>query len=83
MSQTFDTDIRLPMGSMFTLLGIILVAAGFMATPEQLHKSLDINVDLYWGAAVLAFGVIMLALAFRRKKVQPTADAKPGSHASA
>jgi hypothetical protein len=62
-------DIRLPIGLMFTIVGILLVIAGFTyADPETLKRSLDINVNLWWGLGLIAFGVMMLILAFRGAK---------------
>ena len=59
-------DIRLPIGALFTLLGVFL--AGFGATGDRAiyQRSLGINVNLGWGLVLLAFGLTMLALARHR-----------------
>ncbi len=60
-------DIRLPMGLLFLLLGIILVAYGFTSDPAIYAKhSLGQNVNLLWGAIFALFGGVMLFLS--RKK---------------
>ena len=56
-------DIRRPIGLMFVVKGIILVLYGFLSDPSHYTVSLGINVNLIWGAAMLAFGILMLALA--------------------
>ncbi len=59
-----NLDLRIPMGLMFTLVGIILTAFG-IATRGNLElyaRSLDINVNLWWGIVLLIFGQIMFQL---------------------
>ena len=55
-------DIRWPIGLMFTLIGAILVVYGAVTgkDPEMYKRSLDMNVNLIWGALLLAFGLFML-----------------------
>jgi hypothetical protein len=67
-------DIRQPIGSMFSILGVILVICGFIQKAEDLKKSLDWNMNLYWGLVMIAFGVMMLMLARRSaaKKYAPS-----------
>jgi steroid 5-alpha reductase family enzyme len=65
-------DIRLPIGIIFTIYGVILLIYGLLADAAMFReKSLGVNIDVWWGAAMLAFGVFMGALAFgaaRRKQ---------------
>jgi hypothetical protein len=62
-------DIRLPMGLLFLLLGIILVTYGFISDPViYAQHSLGQNVNLLWGAIFALFGGSMLFLS--RKKPQ-------------
>jgi protein-S-isoprenylcysteine O-methyltransferase Ste14 len=55
-------DIRLPIGLMFSLIGIILVVYGFMtgSDAEMYKRSLDMNINLIWGCLLLVFGLFML-----------------------
>lgn len=66
-------DIRWPIGLMFSLLGIMLVIYGLItgSSSEIYKRSLDINVNLYWGLLLLVFGGIMLALAWRDSHQPP------------
>ncbi|MBQ7590699.1 MAG: hypothetical protein IJU47_08470 [Verrucomicrobia bacterium] len=56
-----NLDIRIPIGAMFSLIGILLAIYGLMTNGELMYaKSLGMNMNLYWGGAMLVFGVIML-----------------------
>ena len=61
-------DLRLPLGLLFTLFGLILVGVGLLGGPELTQKSLGINMNLDWGLVMLGFGVVMLLLALRGRK---------------
>ena len=63
-------DVRLPIGMMFTLLGAILVVFGLVSDRAIYARSLGINVNLWWGLVLLAFGVVMLAFALRSRRAQ-------------
>ena len=63
-------DLRIPMGLMFTLLGVILTAFG-MATKDRpgfYLQSLGIDVNLWWGLVLLVFGLTMFLLGRRSQK---------------
>jgi hypothetical protein len=63
-AQAMKLDVRIPLGMLFTLMGTILAAFG-IATRTNVDfyaKSLGINVNLWWGLALLVFGVTMLLL---------------------
>jgi len=61
-------DIRLPIGLVFSLVGILLTAFGVASNNAIYQRSLGINVNLYWGLVLLAFGVLMVALGRRGKR---------------
>ena len=60
-------DIRWPIGLMFALVGAILAIFGIASAhnAEIYHRSLDININLVWGAVLLLFGAWMLTMAWR------------------
>lgn len=60
-----NLDIRLPIGGLFTLLGLLLIGYGLMSDPAVYARSLGHNVNLYWGVVVLAFGALFLWLGRR------------------
>lgn len=74
-------DIRLPMGLLFLLLGVILVVYGFISDPAiYAAHSLGQNVNLHWGLVFAAFGTAMLWLTRRaRKRAAAAAAATPDS----
>ncbi len=58
-------DIRLPIGLLFAILGGILTLYGLFSDNALYQRSLGVNINLWWGIALLIFGGIMLALARR------------------
>ncbi len=61
-------DIRLPIGLVFAVIGILMIAFGAASSSAIYQRSLGINVNLYWGLVLLAFGVIMALLGRRGMK---------------
>lgn len=63
-------DIRIPIGLMFTILGLIISVFGFatMSNVELYQRSLGINVNIIMGLLMLVFGLVMLYFARRKKK---------------
>jgi len=58
-------DLRLPIGILFSLFGVILIATGLLSSPAAYAQSLGINMNLWWGLVMLVFGVVMFAFAMR------------------
>lgn len=59
-------DVRLPMGYLFLLLGVILTGYGLLSDPAiYVRHSLGQNVNLLWGVIFAVFGAAMLWLARR------------------
>ena len=61
-------DIRLPIGGLFTALGLLLTLYGVFGDRRVYQRSLGINVNLGWGLVLFAFGLIMAILAWRDKR---------------
>lgn len=61
-------DVRIPIGGMFTIFGVVLIVYGLVSDPEIYQRSLGINVNLWWGLVLLVFGLLMLWLAYRGSK---------------
>jgi hypothetical protein len=61
-------DLRLPIGLMFSIFGVMLVIFGFVSDAAIYARSLGINVNLWWGLALLVFGLAMLGFALRARK---------------
>lgn len=64
-----NLDLRLPMGLMFTIVGLILTGFGLATLGDPMYaRSLDINANLDWGIVLLVFGSIMFLLGRRGQK---------------
>jgi hypothetical protein len=61
-------DIRLPIGGLFALLGLLLSSYGLASNRAIYEKSLGININLEWGIVLLVFGLMMLALGLKGTK---------------
>jgi hypothetical protein len=76
-----DLDIRLPIGLMFSIFGLLLAGFGLVSDPAiYAAHSLGINVNLDWGLVLLAFGATMLLVALgARRAARLTSPRPPGS----
>jgi hypothetical protein len=63
--MTVGLDIRLPIGVMFSVLGVLLAGFGAFGDQAIYARSLGVNINLYWGVVMLVFGVLMLVLGRR------------------
>ncbi len=63
-------DIRIPIGLMFSIVGVLITIFGIFTSSDSAmyEKSLGVNVNLIMGLIMLVFGVIMLFFAFRKTK---------------
>lgn len=66
MSGIVGLDIRAPIGGLFAVLGLMLAGYG-LATPTSSTVA-GVNIDLWWGLVMLAFGAILLVFARRAMK---------------
>ncbi len=61
-------DVRIPMGWLFLMLGVVLLIYGFTSDHAiYAQHSLGQNVNLRWGGIFAAFGAVVLYLARRSK----------------
>lgn len=65
-------DIKIPIGLMFVILGILLTVYGFMTidNTEMYARSLGNNLNLWSGIGMVVFGCFMLLLARIGKKAK-------------
>ena len=64
MSATGDLDVRVPIGALFSLLGVLLAGYGYLEpTVQQAAFTKGGQVNLWWGLVMLVFGVFMLLVA--------------------
>jgi len=60
-------DIRLPIGLMFTIIGLLLASFGLLSDTSIYQRSLGINVNLIWGGVLTLFGIVMLLMGRKRR----------------
>jgi hypothetical protein len=74
-----NLDLRVPMGMLFTLVGLILSLFGFFTRGSAIYwRSDGININLVWGVILLFFGLIMFYLG-RRSDKRPRAKQVEGT----
>ena len=78
MTPATSFDIRLPIGGLFTALGLIVGGYGISTggDAEAYVRSLGVNVNLWWGLVMLVFCVLLLVGASRAKGA---ASARPAA----
>jgi membrane protein implicated in regulation of membrane protease activity len=76
-------DIRLPIGLMFAIFGLLLAGYGLLTGGDAMYArhSLGININLWWGLVMLAFGVVMLLLGRRGTSAMRPAEESPEGRA--
>jgi hypothetical protein len=60
-------DLRLPIGLMFSIFGVLLLGFGIISDAAIYQRSLGINVNLWWGVVLLVFGLVMLGFALKAR----------------
>jgi hypothetical protein len=61
-------DLRYLIGVLFVIFGLLLVVYGLVGSGADYARSLDINVNLWWGLVMLVFGVLMFLAAHQKKR---------------
>ena len=74
-------DVRLPIGVMFLIIGVILCVYGLITWSDAAlyQRSLGHNVNLWWGLFLVAFGAVMLWLT--RRTAAPAEDERSSPRA--
>jgi hypothetical protein len=66
-------DLRVLIGGLFTLYGVVLIIAGAVASSAELHKASDVNINLWMGIGMLVVGLVFLAW-WRLRPLRPGAQ---------
>ena len=61
-------DIRVPIGLLFAIFGVMLTIYGMVSDKTIYARSLGININIRWGVVLILFGLVMLGLARMAKK---------------
>jgi len=73
-----NLDIRFPIGLMFTIIGAMIAGYGLVTGGSEIYeRSRGTNINLLWGAVLLAFGLIMLVLGWRAQARARSAPPPP------
>jgi hypothetical protein len=74
-----NLDLRIPMGLMFTITGLIMTVFGLKTNGDATlyAQSLGINANLWWGIVLLVFGLAMFLLGRRSQKRTEKEPAPP------
>jgi len=85
MSSAASLDLRLPIGGLFSALGLLVGGYGLATTGDHslYEKSLTININLWWGIVMLVVGLLMLALGVRATRAQHPSSAEPAMESPA
>jgi len=65
-----DIDIRIPIGFLFAILGLLLTVFGLftMNDVELYARALGKNINLWTGLLMMVFGGLMLLFSLKKKK---------------
>ena len=68
MSGARGLDIRVPIGALFAVLGLLLAGYGIATASDAARyaRSQSVNINLWWGLAMLLFGTLLLVSAARQ-----------------
>jgi hypothetical protein len=70
-------DIRIPLGLLFTVIGALLAIFGALSDDSIYARSLNINVNLWWGLVMLGVGALFLWFSWRRAVAAQSARSVP------
>ena len=63
-------DIRLPLGLLFMIFGLLLAGFGLLSAKQLYQRSLGFNINLWWGVVMLLFGGVLFVLGRRSHRRQ-------------
>jgi hypothetical protein len=70
MSGAAGLDVRVPIGGLFTVLGLMLSGYGLVvgSGSASLSAGSSTNVNLWWGLVMLVFGLLLLLGSFLARR---------------
>ena len=70
-------DIRIPIGLLFSLIGLLLLSQGLLEADAPRTHVAGMNINAGWGAVLVMFGIGMLWLARRHARALRDRPDKP------
>jgi membrane-bound ClpP family serine protease len=67
-SKAHLLDLKVPLGGLMTLYGLVLAIYGLLTGSETYAKSLGVNINLIWGILMLVLGGGFLLFHFVRDR---------------
>ncbi len=67
-------DVRVPVGLMFGIMGLLLVGYGVLGDQTIYAKSLGININTIWGGVLIGFAAVLLILSSRHRRAPARKD---------
>jgi xanthine/uracil/vitamin C permease (AzgA family) len=64
-------DLRVLIGGLFTLYGLVLIVAGVTDGTAELHKASGVHINLWMGIGMLVLGILFL-LWWRLNPIRPS-----------
>jgi len=61
-------DVRVPVGLMLVIMGVLLVGYGLLGDQSIYARSLGLNVNAIWGSVLIAAGAVLLGLSQRASR---------------
>jgi hypothetical protein len=71
-------DVRVPVGLMLGIMGVLLVGYGVLGDQSIYARSLGLNVNAIWGSVLIVVAAALLILAARRARVSASETAGVG-----
>ncbi len=71
-------DLRRVIGALFVAYGLLLAILGLVDSDADIDRAAGVNINLYGGLAMLAFGLLMLVWAFTRPLGDELTEAEDG-----
>jgi hypothetical protein len=71
-------DLRRVIGALFVAYGLLLAILGLFDSDADIDRAAGVNINLYGGLAMLAFGLLMLVWAFTRPLGDELTEAEDG-----
>jgi hypothetical protein len=73
-------DLRRVIGGLFVAYGLLLAILGLFDSDADIERAAGVNINLYGGLAMLAFGLLMLVWAFTRPLGDELTEAEGGEY---